>query len=127
MRATQVCLAIAAAAFLIVGVGHLVAPLKMVEPVDIQLRGVNAFNEIRANYGGMHFLMGVFFLMGAFQAKLRWAALVALAVFTSGLVLGRVTSLAADGTPGTFVWLLLAGELVIASTAWFLLWRGGRD
>jgi len=127
IRATQVCLAVAAAAFLIVGVGHLVAPLKMVEPVDIQLRGVNALNEIRANYGGMHFLMGVFFLAGAFLSKLRWAALVALAVFTSGLVLGRVASVAVDGTPGTFVWMLLAGELVIAAAAWFLLWRGGRD
>lgn len=62
--------------------------------------------------------------MGAFAAKLREAALVTLAIFTSGLVFGRVVSVAVDGTPGTFVWLLLAGELIIAVTAWLLLRRG---
>ncbi|HYG80727.1 MAG TPA: DUF4345 domain-containing protein [Pyrinomonadaceae bacterium] len=122
-RATQACLAVAALAFLAVGVGHLVAPLAMVEPVNLDLRGVNAFNEIRANYGGMHFLMGLFFLSGVFLTKVRWAALAALAVFTSGLVLGRVVSVVADGPPGTFIWLLLVGELVVAAAAWFLLGR----
>lgn len=125
-RAAQICLAVAALAFLTVGIGHLVAPLTMVEPVSIQLRGVNAFNEVRANYGGMHSLMGAFFLLGAFAAKFREAALVTLAVFTSGLVFGRMVSIAVDGAPGTFIWLLLVGELVIAITAWLLLWRGGR-
>lgn len=123
-RATQACLAVAALAFLAVGLGHLVAPRAMVEPVNLELRGVNAFNEIRANYGGMHSLMGLFFLSGVFLAKVRRAALAALAVFTSGLVLGRVVSVFADGSPGAFIWLLLAGELVIAAAAWLLLRRG---
>ena len=123
-RATQICLAVSALAFLMVGIGHLVVPLTMVEPMNIQLGGINAFNEIRANYGGMHSLMGLFFLSGIFVAKLREAALVTLAIFTSGLVFGRVVSLALDGMPGTFIWLLLVGELVLALAAWLLLWRG---
>jgi uncharacterized protein DUF4345 len=123
-RAAQTCLAVAAIAFLMVGIGHLVVPLTMVEPMNIQLRGINAFNEIRANYGGMHSLMGIFFLLGAFVTKLREAALITLAIFTSGLVLGRMVSIAVDGVPGTFIWLLLVGELIIAITAWLLLWRG---
>ena len=123
-RVAQICLAVAAVAFLIVGIGHLVVPLTMVEPMNIQLQGINAFNEIRANYGGMHFLMGNFFLLGVFVTKLREAALGTLAIFTSGLVLGRVVSLAVDGAPGTFIWLMLVGELIGAVIAWLLLWRG---
>ena len=123
-RAAPICLAVAALAFLIVGIGHMVVPLTMVEPMNIELRGINALNEIRANYGGMHSLMGIFFLSGALVTKLRAAALVTLAIFTSGLVLGRMVSIAIDGVPGTFIWLLLVGELILAITAWLLLWRG---
>ena len=126
VRATQICLAIAALAFLIVGIGHLLVPLTMVEPMSIQLQGINAFNEIRANYGGMHSLMGIFFLLGVFVTKLREAALVTLAIFTSGLVLGRLVSIAVDGVPGTFIWLLLVGEFMIAVIAWLLLWFRSR-
>ena len=126
-RATQICLAVAALVFLIVGIGHLVVPLTMVEPMNIQLRGINAFNEIRANYGGMHSLMGIFLLLGVFVPKLREAALVTLAIFTSGLVLGRMVSIAVDGVPGTVIWLMLVGELIGAVIAWLLLRRGGRQ
>lgn len=126
-RVAQICLAVAALAFLMVGIGHLVAPLKMVEPVNIQLRGINAFNEIRANYGGMHSLMGIFFLLGAFVPKLRETALITLAIFTSGLVLGRVVSIAIDGVPGTFIWLMLVGELIGAVTASLVLRHGSRQ
>ena len=126
-RVAQLCLAVAALAFLIVGIGHLVVPLTMVEPMNIQLQGINAFNEIRANYGGMHSLMGIFFLAGVFVAKLREAALVTLAIFTSGLVLGRMASIAIDGVPGAFIWLMLVGELIGAVIAWSLLWRGSRQ
>lgn len=126
VSATQICLAIAALAFLIVGIGHLLVPLTMVEPMSIKLQGINAFNEIRANYGGMHSLMGVFFLLGVFVTKLRAAALVTLAIFTSGLVLGRMVSIAIDGVPGTFIWLLLVGEVMLAGIAWLLLWLRSR-
>lgn len=126
-RAAQICLAVAGLAFLIVGIGHLIVPLTMVEPMNIQLRGTNAFNEIRANYGGMHSLMGVYFLLGVFVTKSREAALVTLAIFTSGLVLGRLVSVAVDGVPGTFIWLMLVGELIGAVIAWLLLWRGSRQ
>ena len=126
-RAAQICLVVAALAFLMVGIGHLVIPLTMLAPMNIQLGGVNGFNEIRANYGGMHSLMGVFFLSGALVTKLRETALMTLAIFTTGLVLGRMVSIAIDGLPGTFIWLLLAGELVLAIAVWLLLWRGIRQ
>ena len=126
-RAVQICLVVAALAFLAVGIGHLVSPLAMVAPMNIHLGGVNAFNEIRANYGGMHSLMGIFFLCGALVTKLREAALVSLAIFTTGLVLGRLVSIVIDGVPGTFIWTLFAGELVLTIAAWFLRWRGNRQ
>ena len=125
-RAVQTCLVVGALAFLMVGIGHLVVPLAMVAPMNIHLGGVNAFNEIRANYGGMHSVMGIFFLYGALVTKWREAALVTLAIFTTGLVLGRLVSIAIDGVPGTFIWMLFAGELVLAVAVWLLLWRGRR-
>ncbi len=107
--------------FLAVGIGNLVAPLQMVAPLSIELDDVNALNEVRANYGGMHALMGMFFFLSVFVAKLREAALLTLAVFTSGLVVGRLVSITVDGVPDTFIWVWMTIDFMGAVFAWLLL------
>ena len=74
-------------------------------------------SEIRANYGGMHVLFGIFLIHGAFKMHVQRTALLVVAVFTGGLVLGRLTSLLLDGIPNAGVWLLLIAEAVLCLAA----------
>lgn len=53
---------------------------------------------------GLYLAFAAFWIMGAYKAQLRQAALYSLVVFMLGLAAGRVLSLAVDGLPN---WLLL--------------------
>lgn len=108
----KIFLLLAGAIFVGVGAYNLALPVDAISIFEIELRHVSSLNEIRANYGGMHLLLGLFFLYGAHAQHFRLPALLFVAVFTGGLVLGRVVSLALDGSPNPFVWAFLALEAV---------------
>jgi hypothetical protein len=120
---TPLVLGLAGIAFLAVGVMSLVTPAAGMAPFGMALPTPSAVNEIRANYGGMHLAMGAFYLWAAARPAWRRAALLVLALFTGGLVVGRLVSLAADGAPNAFVWRLLVVEAAGAAAAAVLLRR----
>ncbi len=98
--------------FVGLGIYSLVLPVDAVSIFEITLMEVSALNEIRANYGGMHLLFGLFFLYGSLGNRFRVAALLVVAVFAGGLVLGRLASLVLDGSPNGAIWALLVIESV---------------
>jgi hypothetical protein len=110
-----------------VGVGgyNLLFPAQGMAGFELSLGSPSSLNEIRANYGGMHLLLGLFFLSGALRAEARRSALLLAAIFTGGLVGGRIVSLVLDGSPNGFVWRLLALEAAGCAAA-FALWRRSR-
>jgi hypothetical protein len=98
-------------ALLLVGTNGLIEPRTLLAPLGILLPSPSALNEARANYGGMHVGMGLFFMTAAFRPALRVAALMVAIVFMGGLFAGRVVSTLVDGAPDPFVGLLFASEL----------------
>ncbi|HJQ84354.1 MAG TPA: DUF4345 domain-containing protein [Candidatus Binatia bacterium] len=116
-RLGQVALVLAGLGLAIVGVNGLTAPRALLAPLGIPLDAPSALSEGRANYGGMHVGMGLFFLSSAFVPRLRTAALLAATTFMGGLFLGRVVSVAVDGVPDPFVGVLFATELGGAALA----------
>jgi hypothetical protein len=74
----------------------------------------------------MHFALGLLFLSGAFRRALRVPALLVVALFTGGLVLGRLLSLALDGMPNLFVAGLFALEALGCAVATVLYMRSQR-
>ncbi len=70
---------------------------------DIKADSVNSLHIFRAVMG-LYFFHLIFWLAGAFNAKLRQLALTTLAVFMLGLAAGRALSFAMDGLPS---WLLV--------------------
>ncbi len=106
----KILLIVAGLIFAAVGAISLTSPQFAVDPLGIQLTTVNSLNEIRANYGGMHLLLGLFLVAGAFRIALQKPALFLLTFFTGGLVLGRVVSLVVDGVPGNTLWAFLILE-----------------
>jgi hypothetical protein len=103
-------LAVVGVIFLGVGGFNLFFPVAGIAAFEIQIATASALNEVRANYGGMHFAMGLLFVSGALVGRLRVPALLVAALFTGGLVLGRSLSLALDGWPNPFLWAFFALE-----------------
>lgn len=109
-----------------IGLGGLVAPGLLLDPVGITLNRVGPLNEIRAGYGGMHLGVGLFILWMASRPSQRRTGLTLAVLFMGGLVLGRVLSLAIDGWPPRLLFSLLAGELVLGGLAFAAL-KVGRE
>jgi hypothetical protein len=111
-RFDQLFLGVVGTVFLGLGSINLFFPTAGMAGFEMQITTVSALNEIRANYGGMHFALGLLFLAGACRGSLRISTLLVVALFTGGLVLGRLLSVALDGMPNLFVLGLLSLEAV---------------
>jgi len=120
-RLNQLVLLLAAVVFAWVGLMGLSAPTTIAASIDMGLGSASAHNEVRANYGGMHLGMCCLLIAGAFSEAARRPATILLTVFTGGLVLGRLLSLAADGLPNAFVFQLLVLEATTAACGASLL------
>lgn len=103
------------------GLAGLLVPAMIAAPIDLDLAGASAHNEIRANYGGMHLGMCALFVAGVLSEEARRPATILLTVFTGGLATGRLLSLAADGWPNNFVLQLLMLEVAAAASGAALL------
>lgn len=125
-RFDQVFLGIVATVFLGLGTINLFFPVAGMAAFEVQISSVSALNEIRANYGGMHFALGLLFLSGALVRALRVSTLLVVALFTAGLVLGRLVSLVLDGIPNLFVLGLFALEALGCAVATVLYTRASR-
>lgn len=125
-RFDQLFLGIVATVFLGLGTINLFFPVAGMAGFEVQISSVSALNEIRANYGGMHFALGLLFLSGALVRALRVSTLLVVALFTAGLVLGRLVSLVLDGIPNLFVLGLFALEALGCAVATVLYTRASR-
>lgn len=94
-------------AFANVGVQALVNPEGIMGFVDVELNNPSARNSIRAYYGAVNLFFGLFLILGSW--KLKKEALILVNLYCWGFVVGRVSSLALDGTPNDFVmnWLII--------------------
>ncbi len=121
-RLEIITLGLAGLAILATGVTGLVDPQALFTPLELQIAGVSAMNEIRAAYGGMHLGIGLLLLAGAWRPEFRRTALWVGLAFMGGLTVGRGVSLVVDGTPSAFVfqlWIPETGAAVAIATLLF--------
>lgn len=105
------------------GLGFLLAPDWFAARVDLTLGSVTARADVRAVMGGLEVAIGALLAWCALVPS-RWRVGLVLQVATlGGLVLGRITSLARDGTPGALGWLLFAIELALLAAGALALAR----
>lgn len=105
-------LLLSSAVFFLIGINTFIDPQKAVIGLDLHLSSVTAFNEMRANYGGMHLGMGLMLLVAAFKKQYRLAGLWLVCIFTGGLLFGRAVSMFLDGRPNDVLWSITLFELV---------------
>lgn len=66
---------------------------------------------------GLYLALGCFWLYAAFNAAYRNVAVLTTAIFSGGLVAGRIVSLVADGRPAPLLLLYAAMEFVLVPLA----------
>lgn len=122
-RISQVFLGLLALAFCKTGIEALINPQAVLANVGIDLNSPAALSSMRAVYGGMHLVFGLFCAWGIF--KNQSAALLLVILYTAGFVTGRFVSWIADGTPNEFVitWLVTETFSLVVCTLLLLLIR----
>lgn len=104
MNIRQIFLLITAIGLMPIALGYGLAPNKSLAFLfDLPVLNVNGIHIFRAVMG-LYLALTVFWIIGAFKAEVRQAAIYSLVVFMLGLAAGRALSLAVDGMPH---WLLV--------------------
>ena len=75
-----------------------------------------ALCEIRATYGGIFIVLGVYTLAATIDPAAHRARLLMLALVWFGACLGRLFGVSLDGNPGLFGWLSAALEVAMGGT-----------
>jgi hypothetical protein len=117
-RITQVFLALMGLAFSKTGIEALIDPQAVMANVGIILDNSSATSSMRAVYGGMHLVFGLFCFYGAFRNPA--SSLLLIALYTIGFTIGRVSGIIADGMPNEFVITWLITEVVCGAVAGWL-------
>jgi hypothetical protein len=120
-RISQCFLALMGLAFCKTGVESLLDPQAVMNNVGIVLDNASAESSIRAVYGGMHFVFGLFCIYGIFKNVPQ--ALLLVVLYTAGFTIGRLSGILAGGTPNVFVITWMITEILCGLVAGGLLLR----
>jgi hypothetical protein len=108
-----------AAGLVVIALSYGVAPAEILPKLlDVTVDGTDLTHIFRAIMG-LYMGLIVLWVLGAFQANLTWAAVIAEIVFMIGLFLGRVLSIIVDGVPS--ILLVLYAILEITMGLWGVL------
>lgn len=118
-RTFQIFTGLMALAFAKVGLEALISPAAVLANVGITLETAAANSSMRAVYGGMHLIFGLYCAWGVL--KTDKGPLVLLFLYTLGFLLGRTASLWLDGAPNDFVQTWFITEAVCLGVSLFLL------
>jgi len=111
MNMRQGFLLLVAVGLVPIALGYGLVPSKSLEYLfAVSVQNVNGAHIFRAVMG-LYLALALFWVMGAYKAHLRQAALYSLVVFMFGLAAGRLLSLAVDGVPHWLLLVYLALEL----------------
>ena len=123
----KILLGLLGIAFCKTGIETLINPQAVLAQVGIVLDNVSALSSMRAVYGGMHLVFGVFCFYGIFRNPEAPLALIVL--YVTGFVLGRFSGIFIDGKPNPFVLTWLITEIVsglLATWALIILGKSSR-
>jgi Domain of unknown function (DUF4345) len=123
-RGSQVFLALMAMAFCKVGIEALLNPQGVMDAVGITLTNPSAFSSMRAVYGGMHLVFGLFCIYGIFK-DMR-TALTLIVLYTVGFTIGRISGIIVEGRPNEFVNTWLITEIISGLLAGWCLYGLGK-
>ncbi len=89
---------------------------------DTEKRAIDLAHVLRALMG-LYLALGLFWLYAAFDARYRNAAILTTALFSGGLVAGRLLSLVLDGRPSSLLMFYVVLELAFLPVSIWVLRR----
>ncbi len=121
MNLRQIFLLIVAVGLIPIAMSYGVMPQKsLLFLFDVSIADTNSVHIFRAIMG-LYLGFALFWILGAFDVRLRHAALYSIVVFMFGLAAGRGLSVIVDGMPHWLLIVYLLIELVFGGIAVFLL------
>ena len=72
--------------------------------------------EVRATYGGLFVVLGVYTLAAAMRPSMPRAPLLLIGLLWLGACAGRLLGASLDGNPGLFGWLFMTVELLLGAS-----------
>jgi hypothetical protein len=121
----RVTAAIAGTIILLLGLAALFYPERVLGMLGFTIlnpsHAAGALGEVRATYGGVFSVMGLFTLLAAMNPGAHRGRLLFVGLLWLGACAGRLIGVFVDGNPGLFGWgalvfeLLLGGALVLAA------------
>ena len=109
-----VLVSVVAAFFFAMGAVALANPQRIVAYFGTDALTRDGRNEVRAVYGGFGVALALLLLASLWLPALRSGVLLAVCVALLGMAVGRLLSVAVDGSPGFFPWLFCGVEVVLA-------------
>jgi hypothetical protein len=123
MNARQMFLLVTAIGLIPIALTYGLAPNRSLGYLfDVSVPSVNGTHIFRAVMG-LYLALVVFWIIGAYRAEVRQAALYSLVVFMLGLAAGRTLSLVVDGMPSWLLVVYLVLELILGILGLQLLKR----
>lgn len=110
-----------AVVFIGLGIALLGWPDQILSKVDVIFETPTAFADIRADYGGCIFGLGIFVGWCAVSSERTRIGLLCVGLTFCGYVSGRLLSLLIDGTPKQIIYTLIVIELAGALVAFGLI------
>jgi len=104
-----------ALAFCKTGIESLIDPQTVLAQVGIVLDNPSALSSMRAVYGGLHLVMGLYCLIGIFRNP--ETPLLFVLLYTIGFTVGRLSGFLIDGVPNSFVTTWLITEIISGALA----------
>ena len=99
----------------VIGVAALVRPHNLLAGFGIEAGSTNSRNEIRAVYGGFPLAVAGLLLFSLARPDMSDGILLALAVSSAGMALGRIVSALVDRTLGRYPAIFILLEIVVAA------------
>ncbi|WP_158226894.1 DUF4345 domain-containing protein [Amycolatopsis vastitatis] len=105
----------------VIGVIYLLAPHLLLDVYGVDIQSPSEANIFRSGSGALYVALAILFLLGAFNTRYTRTSLVTLFTFMSGLVVGRLVSIVADGWPHVVLIVVLVVEASFAGAAAYAL------
>jgi hypothetical protein len=119
----KVVLASAGLGVVAIGLIYLLVPHLLLDVYRVEIQSASEANIFRSGSGGLFVALAILFCLGALNSRYTRTSLIVLFTVMSGLAIGRVVSIAADGWPHPVLVAVLVAETSYAGTAAYLLRR----
>jgi hypothetical protein len=114
---TRVSVSIAGTVILLLGLAGLLYPTRIMSLLGFTVlepaQAAAALGEIRATYGGLFVVMGIYTMLTAINPPAHRGRMLFIALLWLGACAGRLVGVWLNGSPGLFGWVAVAFELGI--------------